>query len=200
MTKDAISLDLETLGTTPGDVIVSIGAVRFDPTVGIQSYDDLAKDSIKLSIEVSNSLAQGFKINGDALTWWLNQSKEAQAATFVKTGLSSAGGACMDLLDWMNGFGVLGSLPLDRYKIWSNGANFDAPMMEAYYKELGLSIPWKYSNVRCYRTLLKTFDYNQFNVPVNTLKHDCLADAIYQAQVIQAVVEYNPNLKTRISK
>lgn len=196
MTKDAISIDIETLGTTPGDVILSIGAVKFDPTAGIQSYEDLVTDYIKISIDMKDSIKDGFKVDADTLMWWLSQSREAQQATFVKDGVTP-GQSCYELYDWIT---KAGAIPLSFYKVWSNGANFDAPMTEAYFKKLEMPIPWKYGNVRCYRTITKLFDYNELLVPPNRIKHDCLSDAVYQAQVLQAIVAYNPGLEKKISK
>ena len=67
-----LMLDLETLGTTPGCVVLSIGAVEFDL--------DGIKSEFRAHIDVDSSTALGLKVDARTVMWWLDQSKEAQNA------------------------------------------------------------------------------------------------------------------------
>ena len=67
-----IMVDLETLGTAPGSVILSIGAVRFDVEKGLL-------DEFYVNIDVESSQRLGLTIDGDTVMWWLKQSDAARA-------------------------------------------------------------------------------------------------------------------------
>ncbi len=181
-----VMVDLETLGKKAGCVIASIGAVRFDPRAGVQSSEELLKDSFKRIISIPDSISQEFKVDGSTIEWWMNQSKEAQESTFgenLPKYLSSE--AIGDLQNWFN----------KNDFIWGNGANFDIPILEAYFDAFFANYPWKYAKVRCFRTAKAMLPFAGASVPNNPIKHDCLTDAVYQAQVLQAIYAANPNIK-----
>ncbi len=131
-------LDLETLSTRPGGVILSIGAVMFDSTgLGNKFY------------AVLSTLSQeqlGMHTDPATLIWWEKQSDAAKAvlreSTLLKAGHSHT----------LNMFNQFWQTNGARY-LWCNGANFDDPMLTALYVASGVTPPWHYTNVRCYRTL-----------------------------------------------
>lgn len=70
--KNRIMVDLETLGTAPGSVILSIGAVRFDVEEGLL-------DEFYVNIDVESSQRLGLTIDGATVMWWMKQSDAARA-------------------------------------------------------------------------------------------------------------------------
>ncbi len=183
-----VEIDLETLSTKPGGVIVSLGAVRFDPRLGrIQPYDELVEKgkTLKVILDIPDSKNYGFTISKDTQEWWDLQSQEAKDATF-NTGKE-----------------VPVKLALEKFAafmrrgdcLWGNGANFDPVMLEPYFDRLGMPLPWKFYKVMCFRTLKTLLPYNELLIPPNKIKHDCLADAVFQAQITQAIYMQNPNIK-----
>lgn len=185
---DHIEIDLETLSTKPGGVIVSIGVVRFDPRIGrIQSYDEFASEgkTLKIVLDIADSKNYGFTIQKSTQDWWDEQSQEAKDATF-NTGKEIQ---VKHALERFSSFMKKGDY------LWGNGANFDPVMLEPYFDKLGIELPWKFYNVMCFRTLKKLLPYNELLIPPNKIKHDCLYDAVYQAQITQAIYLANPQIK-----
>lgn len=157
-------LDLETLGTTPGSIIVSIGAVKFDAS-GLG-------DTFYQRIDFAEAQKEGFKLNADTVRWWLGQSDESRQE-LVKTD------GCVDTaaaLYMFNSF-VGDSDPL----LWGNGASFDNSLLAAAYEHLGISKPWKFWNDRCYRTMKGLHPDIPLAKRTGT-HHNALDDAISQAE------------------
>ena len=189
MSADHISIDIETLGIKPGSVIASIGAVVFDPKAGVQTAEELLKNSIKIIIDIRSSIALGMGVSGDTISWWMQQSDAARNATFNpkdKKELKSPSHAVESLRFFIN--------KIEKPFVWGNGANFDITLLESLMDEVNLSYPWRYTKVRCLRTLRAVSPFSYLDMPNNEMAHDCLADAIYQAQNIQLIAEKNPTL------
>lgn len=186
-------IDLETLGTKPGSAILSIGAVRFKARLSDfgedyvpQSAGRLREDSFYMKVHLPDSIRQGFSVDGDTIKWWMRQSDEARAAAFPQDRQCDVGQVARSFRDWF-------VLEKESF-VWGNGANFDIPLMESFLGNAGLRTPWKYTNVRCFRTLKNLVGYDTRLVPPNELAHDALADAVHQAQVMQAIAYCNKDL------
>jgi hypothetical protein len=167
-----IMVDTETLGVYADSVIMSIGAVRFNLETGE------IQDPFYVSISVDSNLAQGRKINEDTLIWWMKQPPEAQEVFHEpKVTLTEA---LEQFLDW---FGE-GS----NTKVWSNGADFDIPLLAHAFRANNFDTPWEFRNTRCYRTAKNSA--KGINTPkpaINTLQHHALQDAIFQATHLTAI-------------
>lgn len=128
-----VMLDIETLGTSPGSVITSIGAVRFDHrTVG---------DPLQISVDIESSINAGLGVDGSTLAWWLSQS-DTTRRQFALPSLPIA--TALDLFArWID---------KDDF-VWGNGVDFDNVLLSAAYEKCGRKLPWRWSRNRCYRTL-----------------------------------------------
>jgi hypothetical protein len=135
-----VMIDLETLGTRPGDTILSIGAVKFTAEEGIT-------EEFYVTIDPETSKAAGLRAQKSTLEWWEKQSPEARAAAFK--GEMSLNVALTKLTMWMP--------PLDSVLVWGNGANFDNTLVAAAYRAMKMDVPWHYWNDRCYRTIANMF-------------------------------------------
>lgn len=172
-----LMIDFETLGTSADSVIMSIGAVRFD--INSQELDN---EGFYASISIDSNLEKGRRIDESTLIWWMGQSKEAQRVfTEPKMTLEAA---LVEFFDW---FG-----PKDKdMRVWSNGADFDIPMLAHAVKSFGWELPWNFWNHKCFRTL-KGLPFAKKAAKVEPMvKHNALSDAIAQAknaQAIQAVI------------
>lgn len=182
-------IDLETAGTQYGDVILSIGVVMVDPSLGrVQEYDELKKNSFKQNISFNASLKEGFKVKASTLTWWMDQSDTARKEAFKPCNNSPL--SILNLLsEYLSEFGG------GKARVWGNDPKFDMGLLEAYYDKYDLPYPWGYSRVKCYRTLRTSVDYDKSLVPNIVVAHDPLDDAIYEAQTLQAIWICNPSLK-----
>lgn len=165
-------IDLETLGTGPDTVVVSLGAVLFDPNqleLGPTFYAPL---------QIQNQLDIGRKVTGDTLKWWIGQSdaakklfhEEAQDPAYVLSVFS----------DWLKQ-----NIPSIRSrKPWGNGATFDISIMESLYKSYNLEVPWNFNSVMDLRTF-KRFVGKGKQVPKTIgVNHNALDDAINQANYV----------------
>lgn len=164
-----VMIDKETLDTANTAVILSIGAVRFD--LDSDKIDDKAYYA---SISIDSNLAAKRTISESTLLWWLQQSPEAQAVFHEPK--QSLKGALADFCAW---FG-------DAKFIWSNGADFDIPIMANALRGVGLEPPWDFWNARCVRTYKNLPGCRDIKV-VNPLKHNALQDAVAQVRLVQAI-------------
>lgn len=166
-----VMLDLETLGTQPGSVILSIGAVLFNPNkpvgecLGKEFYAVVSRQSCE---------AAKLAVSQDTLDWWEKQSSEAR--TVLTQALGEKATAIGAALKELASFIPAGA------KVWSNGANFDQPLLDVAYNRCGVSLPWKYYNSRCYRTIVALHPNEKAIRPPTICAHNALEDAKWQAR------------------
>lgn len=162
----SIMIDNETLGVTADAVILSIGAVKFDLASG--KVDD---EGFYVSVSVDSNTDLGRRIDEDTLIWWLKQPAAAQQVFFEPK--ETLPGALEMLSDWIG---------TDGFEVWSNGADFDIPMLAHAYKQCGIEVPWKFWNARCFRTWKNLPGARSVKLPdAPGVKHNALADAFSQA-------------------
>jgi DNA polymerase III epsilon subunit-like protein len=170
-----VMVDLETLGTVASSVIMSIGAVRFDP-----ENDAIDDDGFYASISIDSNLLVGRQISEDTLLWWLGQSAEAQKVFHEPKQPLEA--ALESFSEWFgSGRGS------DKIEIWSNGADFDLPMLRHAYHLFGWDAPWGPFMGRCVRTFKNLPGARNVPKPAAGVKHNALSDAIAQARLVQAI-------------
>lgn len=167
-------LDTETFGLSPDSLIVSIGAVFFDETgLGINGYWPL---------ELKNQI--GRVIDPDTVAWWLQQSDDARHVFHSDVERHTIYEALTSLA----------SAITKETLVWSNGADFDLPLLTHAYKAVGMSTPWGYKNTRCFRTLRAQFP--DVEEPESLTKHNALDDAKWQASFLVEVMKKH-NLELR---
>jgi len=158
--KRRVMIDIETLGLEPGAAIVSIGAVEFGPERLGETYE--------ASITLSSCQDEGLTIDAETVEWWLDQSEEAQAQL---AGGEPIRNVLSEFVDWMRDFD----------EVWANSPKFDAEMLEAAGKAIGIGMPWAYYELRDYRTL--TSLPQAPDDEHEGVAHDALDDATHQARV-----------------
>ncbi len=165
--KTRIMLDLETLGTAPGSVILSIGAVKFNEN-GV--YDDF-----HIGINIQSCLDAGLTISGDTLMWWMDPERNDARAQWVDPSFDKfvLPSALHQFSNWV-------FTPHSEIEMWGNGASFDNSILGAAYDKIGLQAPWKrdFAN-RCYRTMKSM--YPQIRMPKREgTHHNAVDDATSQ--------------------
>ncbi len=174
-----VMLDLETLGTTPGSAILSIGAAAFDLSKGLQGRTFHAHLVLQTQLDI------GMSVSGPTVMWWLKQDEMARH--------SQVSAKRIQPFEVLDAFGIWlkGTRVRDDEGIWSHGLNFDLPIIEALYFRLNIAPPWSYRAGRDTRTLFALAGKNMgdFDTP-NAVAHDALADAIYQAHETSACYNY----------
>ena len=175
-----IMLDLETLDTTSSAVVISIGAVAFDPEtsgLGDKFYVETTEDT-------AAQQARGRTISGDTVRWWMQQDVLAKRVFSVPP---PDGVERVNTFEALSRFGLFvaanGDLDVE---LWGNGADFDNVIIGSLFDTFGLVKPWSYGKNRCYRTMKRVFGEN---VPLvrQGVHHNGLDDAITQAVHLQEI-------------
>ena len=164
-------VDMETLGTVADAVIMSIGAVKFD-----LDSDALDDNGFYASVSIDSNLSMKRRISEDTLIWWMNQTPTAQGVFHEPK--QTLAEALTDLSDWIG---------TNDYFMWSNGADFDLPMLAHAYVSHQQEIPWQFWNARCFRTYKKLPHARQVVNAPQGVKHNALTDALNQALHLQAI-------------
>ncbi len=129
-----VMIDIETLGTRAGCVFHEISAVHFDPVTGTRGAE------FSIVVDIQDALAYGLEIDEKTVEWWRAQkleiNQESRRSLFVA--LSS-----------FHGFLSL----LKPERVWSWGAHFDFPILEAGFDKIGARAPYHYAKVRDARSI-----------------------------------------------
>src|SRR5688572_9943106 len=84
-----VMVDIETLGSAPGSVILSIGAVWFgDDGLGSEFYR---------TVDIFDSLLRGLTIDAATVAWWRDQGVRAQRVAQDRDAMRDLGEALYDL-------------------------------------------------------------------------------------------------------
>jgi exodeoxyribonuclease VIII len=163
-----LMVDLETLAVSPNAVVLSLGAVHFDP------YGTGHSDSIYFRINIDDQDALGREVDPLTIEWWGRQPSDIMEEAFSPDNRVS-------LVDAMNQFH---KFAWGCSAFWSHGATFDLVILENIYRQLNKPLPWNYWQLRDTRTL---FDLGQDPEMPQGSKHDALQDAIRQAVGVQNI-------------
>ena len=182
--KHNFMVDVETLGTQPDAVILSIGAVAFD-------HNKIVNNHFYMDVDPNSCVEYGLTIDANTVKWWLGQSDEARKAITEAKNPETLYTVLLRLSDYMLEFT---HSPKDVI-VWGNGATFDNVILASAYSNVGLPKPWGYRGDRCYRTVKASFPDIPF---VRTgCAHHALDDARSQAQHLMAIAEKYPDIITQ---
>ena len=70
---------------------------------------------------------------------------------------------------------IASNTAIKKAQIWSNGADFDVPILAHIYMKMGMSPPWQFYNVRCYRTVKNMAKWVENEQ--REIAHNALSDA-----------------------
>lgn len=144
-------VDLETMGTTPGCALVSIGIIAFDPHAG--EPGDIFMDEGFYTVVNRTSCLDNF-LHEDEQTkqWWAEQAvKYPRAGEAVDQYRADKGLPLQEALEMMVSYVAGGGTGKDAL-VYGNGADFDNPILTVAGRMVDMEFPWKWGN-RCYRTL-----------------------------------------------
>jgi hypothetical protein len=176
MTKH-LMLDLETLSVAPDAVILTLGAVHFDP------YSTGIINELYIRINLEDQELLNRSTDPSTLEWWAKQKPEIIEEAFNPDNRIKLVSAVDQFHKFAWGCN----------KFWSHGAVFDLMIMENLYRQLKKPFPWKFWDIRDTRTL---FDIGLDPAMPKEAKHNALEDARRQAIGVQNVYQ---QLKDKIS-
>lgn len=178
-----VMIDIEALSTQLGAVVLSIGAVIFDP------HSDRIGQSFAIRLPAQEQIDRGALVDVDTIQWWMDQSLEARQAAFQ-------GPCAHSVAQGLGKFSrFLQRIPAERLRLWSNGPSFDSAQLQLLYarfrEPLGAGNGWpvRYNADRDCRTLFE-LAYPQGGIPIEDegVAHNALDDAVGQARAVQACV------------
>ena len=117
-------IDIETLGTKPNAVILSVGGVKFDPFTNNPPFEGK-----HWKIDVDAQTSKGREVNENTLGWWANQDPAIREEAFSETGRIPVEPFMKELNSWINGCEV----------IWCQGPQFDMVILEDFFRDFGAS-------------------------------------------------------------
>lgn len=169
-----IMLDLETYGVRPGSVIRSIGAVTFDPN------DVMARQQeFYVNVDHDSCMEAGLTVDHSTFLWW--QSQSAEAKELVTKDAIPLADAMKLFRTWFNSVGG--------EKVWCQGANFDAVLLEAAMLAAKQYAPWKFYNVRDTRTVYDLAGFDTSTIERVGVHHYAVDDCKHQIKCVHAAIE-----------
>lgn len=169
----AIMLDLETLDITHSAVILTMGAVKFDP----YNPAEEPHSPIYLRLNIEEQLEKGRTVGDGTMEWWGKQPIEIFDEAMDPTDRISI----EDFLTQLSKYRVGAD------KIWAQGVLFDIDILENLYRSSGQPVPWMYYDIRDSRTVMDMGDATAKTS--NTIAHNALADAYCQAVAVQTIYD-----------
>ena len=166
-----VMLDLETLGFTHNCVVLTLGAVKFDPYNLLEPHTPLY-----FRINVDEQTELGRTIDDSTVAWWGKQPAAAQEEAMGDNG---------DRVTMEDATSQLSKYLVGCNKIWAQGPLFDICILEHFYKMIGKPVPWQYWQIRDSRTIGDMGDYTAKTG--NQDAHNALADAFSQAVGVQKI-------------
>ena len=161
-----VSLDIESLSTATRGVIVSVGAVVFNP------LSDELFDTYYKRLELDSQVKAGRQISASTLAWWMRQEDAVRDAIH-----ESPRQWPLMVLQELKAF--IGERP-----VWTNGPAFDAAFLHDLADQYGVERAWGHRQDRCLRTI-KHMAPDAPKPTEDAVAHNALNDAIYQARRIQ---------------
>ena len=174
-----VMLDIETMSRLPDAAVVAVGAVAFNPyQLDPPTEAHLREHSFFVTISLESNEAAGRRIDANTVTWWLKQSKDAQAGLFADphTNLRHA---LVQFRLWVQ------NLQPRPTHLWANDPDFDAVILRSAFDQLGEAWPFQYWQTRSVRTI-KELAYPEDDAPDIKIgvHHNAVDDAIKQALLV----------------
>jgi len=163
-----IMLDIETLSTKCNAVVLTVGAVKFDPYSNADPDDPYYA---RLDIEKQSLV--GRDINSGTLEWWSKQSKEIQEEAMDEEDRISVDQFLDDISKYIVGADNL----------WGQGYGFDYGIIETLFHDFERPTPWNFWQLKDSRTLFSCLPMDPREK--NQDLHNSLADSYMQAIGVQ---------------
>jgi len=163
-----LMVDMETMAVSPKAVVLSLGAVHFNP------WGNGYGDSIYFKINLDDQDALGREIDPNTIEWWSKQDPKIMEEAFSPD----------DRIPLTEAMDQFHKFAWNCDCFWSHGATFDLVIIEDIYRQLNRTVPWQYWQLRDTRTL---FDLGFDPDMPKGNKHDALQDAIRQSVGVQNI-------------
>lgn len=172
-------LTTKTLGRDAGCVVMSMGAVMFDPTGVENNAPYLPDHQLYTPISSFDSANHNLKTDLDTLRWWKKQPAWGSISEDFTDSNTSVQAACEMFSKFYN--------EQKPTKIWCNSPTFHVPILAELFDKVGMALPFVYRDQMDYRTALElAYGDREMRPPVQVrhdlFRHHALGDAINQAE------------------
>lgn len=162
-------IDIETLGTEPDCVVLSVGAVKFDPFTANEPHDrTLWRPAVEAQMSANRSVLDS------TLEWWAKQPKHIQDEAFNEDGR----------IPLQQFFGELNKYLVGVDKIWCQGPQFDMVILEDLFKQFEHHRNWAFWQIQDCRTIFNMMPIDP-RKSIQQDAHSADADAYWQAVCVQ---------------
>jgi exodeoxyribonuclease VIII len=165
-----VTIDLETLDFRSTSVVLTLGAIKFDPYSSREPGP-----GYYVRFNVDQQLALGRTVDDATLQWWRQQPDHIRDEAMQEQDRTDINQALDELCKFLVGVD----------NIWAQGPVFDIAMLENLLSQLKRPYPWQYYQIRDSRTLFGLgWDPRR---EMRTEAHNALADCYYQSIAVQKV-------------
>ena len=172
MTTHAM-IDLETLGTGPDCVVLTIGGVKFNPNLV-----STPREEFYYRFEVDEQLEKGRTTQESTLEWWGKQEASVREEALGDENRTPV----LEVLQALNKWCVSADT------IWCQGPAFDIVILENLLKQYNHHTPWPFWKIRDSRTLFGIMPKDPRKA-IDFAAHNALEDCKVQALCVQQTIK-----------
>ena len=158
-------IDLETLGVEPDSVIITVGAIKFDPYTDEEPHNGLY---LRCDIE-EQSEQLGRTIDDNTMEWWTKQPQNIQDEAF---------GEHKDRVNMDQLTKALNKFCVGVDQLWCQGPLFDYAILQNLYKNIKKPCPWNFWQIRDSRTVFSMMPSDPRKA-IQEEMHNALACLLY---------------------
>lgn len=193
-----LMVDLETLSTKPWAVIVSLGAVLFDPDAYNVPVTDTSHKEIYLyrHVDIDSMLECGGHVEQQTVLWWMDPKRDNARAEAFRSDADRW--PIIDVVDGLTRF----CKDHDVQNIWSHGLTFDVAILNNLYATFNKKWPVSFRACRDTRTLFDRVPKGIAEAPYtehhpwpicDMSAHHPVYDSYVQARQVQTTVAFIRN-------
>jgi 3' exoribonuclease, RNase T-like len=172
MKKSHIMLDCETLATTPESVVLTIGAIRFNPfddDTNSVDGDVIKMDTFYRRVDIDSFDWPEAHIDDSTVEWWSKQPTEAKEEAFAEDDRHDIRVVMQDFYKWAN---------LGFEDMWANGTTFDIGIMETINRHISRGNVWRHWQISDARTVYKLVEHDRPNKKLHHALWDCWSQIV----------------------
>jgi hypothetical protein len=170
-----VMIDIETLGTDPDAVILTIGGVKFDPNDESRGTWDHFYYSLDIAEQMDTR-----STTDETIEWWAKTNPKMLLEELDNTDRTPV----IDVLKALNRWQVATD------NIWAQGILFDLGILENIYREYEHHIPWTgFWRIRDSRTLIGLMEVDP-RKSMTFEAHNALEDCKVQALGVQRTLKH----------
>jgi hypothetical protein len=170
-------LDIETLGTKPGAVVLSVGVIAFERNTGKERAE------FYRAIDLRSSRKSGLHVDADTMLWWFKQNQEAQKAALLAPDASPLEQVVLEFKQWFMKHRTREN------SVWSQGLDFDVPIWARAMAAVGERPPWEFWSGRDTRTLYDIAGFDPRTIKRKGVYHNALDDARHQVRCLRIALD-----------